>query len=572
MNSGVEQLILRHAESEPARIALIAPTAKREYGATNYADLASRVAAAAAGFSARGVRRGDRVVVLVTMSTDLYVVLLAIVSLGATAVFVEPASTPKEMARVIRVVRPVGFIGIPKAHVLRFIEPALGKVPMVVSVGDTLAARLTFAEPLSAIEAAHRGAALPPSNNAADDPALLTFSSGSTGVPKGATRSHAFLTAQHHAIEGLLDRQVGQQDVDLSAFAIVLLSTLAAGHTAMIPRMGRRGVDDIDGGALARAIADHGVTVISGSPAFLAPIFAEDKSHLAGVRRIVSGGAPVPVSMCRDAKKALGRRGSFLVVYGSTEAEPIATIDATEVCDDTGTRTEAGAGLCVGRPDSHVSVALIRPTTEPLLIGPGGMVALSVAQGEVGEVVVAGDHVNKTYYRNKAAERATKLVDETGTIWHRTGDAAYADDRGRLWLVGRVADIVVRQGATYHPAAVEAAAKRLAFVDRAALINRGGNGPVNSQSHRRANRNSGGGDHGESDETLLLVQQHGRAGRLASLNPLRGARARELTEAMAKAGVIVDEVRFVNELPVDPRHRAKLDYPAIRRRYGNPRT
>jgi len=523
----VIRAILRHGDVAPARAALWFHR-DGAWRTLTYGELATRVRRVAGGLARRGVVAGARVVVLVPMSPELYVVLLAVASLGATAVFVEPASSPREMARTIRVTRPVAFIGIPKAHALRLMFPGATSTPVRVVVGSRAAARLLGAEALSAIEAE----ALAPPVVALEPamPALLTFSSGSTGTPKGATRSHAFLGAQHAAVSRLLGER--PEDVHLSAFSIVMLSTFVTGATAVIPSIGK-GVDDIDGAAMVRAIRDLGVTVLSGSPAFLAPIFAAaTPGELAKVRRVASGGAPVPVELCERAGEVLGLAATFTVVYGSTEAEPIATIDAATVRAQTGAMTRAGAGLCVGVPDAHLRLRLLRPSPSPIVVGPGGLGALEIAAGEVGEVVVAGPHVNTRYFRDHAAERATKIVDEAGVIWHRTGDAARRDDRGRLWLVGRVADIVRRGEAIYHPSAVEAAARVVPWVARAALVGDGRGG------------------------TLLVVESSERAPRLD-----------ELTTHLASRGIVIDRVALTPKLPVDPRHRAKIDYPAVRRQF-----
>lgn len=517
--------ILRHGVDAPARIAIVAPDAQVSYGA-----LADRVRRVAGALATRGLGKGDRVVVLVPMSIELYVVLLAVASLGAVAVFVEPSSTLAEIARAIRVTRPRAFVGIPKAFALRALHPRDTATPISVCAGGSFAARVTGAESLAALEA--EDAAPPEVAIGPDDPALLTFSSGSTGAPKGATRSHAFLGHQHAAIARLLEAR--GDDVHLSAFAIVLLSTLVSGGTAVIPALGRRGVDDVDGAALATEVRALGVTAISGSPAFLGPLLgAADAPALAAVRRVISGGAPVPVELCERAGEVLAPAATFLVVYGSTEAEPIATIDAATVRAETGARTRAGAGLCVGTPDPEITVRLLAPTLDPIVVGPGGLAARAVPPGVVGEVVVSGAHVNRRYFRNPAAERATKIVDERGAIWHRTGDAAYADRDGRLWLVGRVADIVRRGDAVYHPSAVEAAARALPWVERAALVADGQGG------------------------TLLVVEPAPRGA------PAPGA----LRDHLAGLGVVVDRVAVTRKLPVDPRHRAKIDYPAVRRHF-----
>jgi acyl-CoA synthetase (AMP-forming)/AMP-acid ligase II len=538
--------ILGHATRFPARDALVfSDPSGRGWGRLTYADLIGRVRRTAAGLAARGVGKGARVVVLVPVSAELYVVLLAIASLGAVAVFVEPAATPAEMARAIRVTRPSAFVGIPKAHALRFLDRDVGRVPLAVVVGSPRVARALQGVALIDLEVPE---AAPSFVRSPDDPLLLTFSSGSTGTPKGAVRSNQFLAAQHDAMARLLgaDDHGEVPYVHVSAFAIVLLSTLVSGGTAVIPPIGK-GVDDIDADRIVDVIRDRGVTTVSGSPAFLAPIIdaagrrttgAAGPHPLASLRRILTGGAPVPVDLCERALRVLPTSCRFIVAYGSTEAEPIATIDARFVAAEAAA-IRRGEGLLAGTVWPDLQLKLLRPTSGPIAIGAGGLAALEVTPGEVGEVVVAGDHVNKRYFRDRAAERANKIIDEHGVVWHRTGDTARFDTSHRLWLVGRVADIVHRGDASYHPAAVEAAARALPWVGRAALVEDGKGG------------------------SLLVVEPSLGVARLSAR-----ARSGEAIRHLAAHGVAIDAVRVAPQLPVDPRHRAKLDYPTIRRRFA----
>lgn len=531
----VPRLFLDAAAASPERVALVHPRGGR-YRDVTYGALADRVARLTRGLRQRGVGAGDRVVVLIPMSPELYAVILAIACAGATAVFVEPTSGIAEIARTIRLTRAKAFIGVPKAHVLRLMSRAVAAVPVAIVVGNRAAAAAARAETLAAVESGEPADRTSLRFDPAA-PALLTFSSGSTGTPKGATRSHRFVLAQHRAIEQMSESRPG--DVHLSAFAMVHLSTLASGHTAIIPRLGRGGVNQVDGAEIADLIGAYGATVVSGSPAFLTPIFeaaAQRARPLTSVRRVASGGAPVPVSLCETADAVLPN-GSFLVVYGSTECEPICTIESAEVVAETAPRTRAGAGLCVGRPHTDVRLRLLRSSRDPLRVGPGGIDALCVTDGDVGEVAVAGPHVNERYYRNRSAERACKLIDEHGVIWHRTGDAAYRDERGRIWVVGRTSDVVERGEQRYHPAAVEALVRTHPMVARAALV-------------------------AANDGAAMVVEPRARVRR-------RSAKARrlehELRAKLAAANVHLDAFHLSAELPTDPRHRAKLDYPAIRR-------
>lgn len=519
------ELVLRHARTAPDRPALVAGDRVVRYG-----ELAERATALAAGLAARGVGRGDRVAVLVPMSPDLYVAVVAIVSLGAIAAFVEPRSSARDIARAIGAAAPAAFIGVPRAHALRAAFAEVARVPVAIATASRGVARTVAAVALSDVEADGRGARAPRATVQPHDPALLTFSSGTTGTPKAVARSHALLAAQHAAIEHMVAPQ-RPREVHMTAFAIVALSGLASGHTVVIPPLGR-GVDRVHRDRVARDLVARGVTVVSGSPAFLQPVVsAAPRAALATVRRVITGGAPVPVDLCERAAERLPRGASMLVVYGSTEAEPIATIDAADVCGDLAAATRAGRGLCAGRPVPQVDVRLLRPTAGPLAVGPEGLAGLCVPPGEVGEVAVAGPHVNERYWRNRDAERATKVTDERGRVWHRTGDAAYFDDRGRLWLVGRIGDAVrVGDGARYS-SAVEAVARTVPGVDRAALIaDRGGRPRLVVQGRRRARR--------------------------------------PLAAALAAAGIPDAAITFARRLPVDPRHRAKLDHHAIRQRYA----
>ncbi len=133
----------------------------------------------------------------------------------------------------------------------------------------------------------------------------------------------------------------------------------------------------------------------------------------------------------------------------------------------------------------------------------------------VGELLVAGEHVNRSYYRNPAADAENKVHDGD-RVWHRTGDAAWQDEQARLWLVGRVSARV----AGLYPFVVEAHAEQVAGVDRAALIAIGG-APV--------------------------VAFEGTA-----------------TESMVSDVCKVDRAVRVPRIPVDRRHRAKVDRHALR--------
>ncbi len=171
---------------------------------------------------------------------------------------------------------------------------------------------------------------------------------------------------------------------------------------------------------------------------------------------------------------------------------------------------------------------LVRPRDEPIELEPHGWPEWEVAAGEVGEIVVSGEHVLPGYAGDPEAERANKIR-YGAVVWHRTGDAGRLDLEGRLWLMGRVKRRVVRRGETWWRLPAEVRALQVEGVRHAA--------------------NLGLPDLELSQRAVLCVETEG--GRL-------DAPARERLVAAA-APHPVDELRALEEIPRDPRHRSKSD-------------
>jgi acyl-CoA synthetase (AMP-forming)/AMP-acid ligase II len=196
-------------------------------------------------------------------------------------------------------------------------------------------------------------------------------------------------------------------------------------------------------------------------------------------------------------------------------------------------------GICMGRPVGRVRTKLIRIHDGPVGLEDAGWSSWEIPPGEIGELVVAGSHVCRDYYGNPAATAETKISDADGTVWHRMGDTGYFDSRGRFWLAGRVHSTIHRSEKAVHPQLVEQAALGDgADVRRAAAV-------------------------GIPDERLgervILVLESGTE---------RGVVA-EVERRLEAAGQEVDEIVVAEErLPLDRRHRAKIDYSALRRRLG----
>lgn len=521
------------AERLPDRMALISD-GHSEYRALSFRRLWELVDRFSAGLKASGFLPGQRAAVMVPMSTELYVVLLGVLKAGGVAVFVDPWMGLRRSASLIADIGPSAYIGSPRSHLLRFMDAQLRRIPLSVTTGRSFArcpARMGLDQLLE-----HRGDGVIYAA-AEDDTALVTFTSGSSGRPKGADRTHGFLAAQHRALCEAFP--TSDEDVDMPMFPIFALSTLARGVTAVVPSMDFRRVAEVDPVVILRQMVEHGVTTSTASPTFFdrlaAGVASEDAP--ATLRRILTGGAPVTDGQLRTWRSAFPQV-RVVVAYGSTEAEPIAHIEMEErlaAVSDVRPRTP---GYCVGRPVPGIAARLIRITHGPVAVADGDWSPLEAPAGGIGELVVSGEHVCTGYYGAGQDEAENKIRDGSGLVWHRMGDTAYFDGEGRLWLVGRVHSTIQRGERMLHAQLVEQAARSVdERIKAAALV-----------------------AVGKTDRAVVVLRIARRDRHSAS------AICDAVVSRLAHLGMEVDEVVSTSgALPTDPRHNAKIEYGILRR-------
>jgi len=536
-SANVAELLEEAAARTPERIALSAaaggdPESGIACDRVTYGELERRVERVAAALRAHGFETGDRVLVFVPMSIPLYVLLLGVFRAGGVALFLDPWCTPQQMAHVCGLAQPRWFAAVPKAFLFLLRHRALRAIPWRLSTTPfPCGPRLTLPRLLR--EGGGDAAAAP---RAAGDTAMVTFTSGTTGRPKGADRTHGFLRAQHDIIRRVFGYRA--EDTDLSTFPVFTLNSLACGMTAVLPHMDFRRPTDADPDWILRQLADEGVTTVVGSPAFFDAVAggaAEDGRTCPAVRAAFTGGGPVSFRTLHRMQQ-LFPNARVQVAYGSTEAEPIAHIDAGEVLATEG-ETAAGRGICVGRPIEDIACRLVPPRDGPL------DAAGEVPAGAVGEIAVAGPHVCRSYYGDEDAVHRNKIREPDGRVWHRTGDLARRDEAGRLWLAGRLSARIRRGGETWDPGCMDAAAGLLESVRAAACV---------------------GLPHDELGEALHVCWSPAAGAGNGAGNAIRAL--------FAERGWPLDGLHRLTELPTDARHNTKIDRVRLRARLSGRKT
>jgi acyl-CoA synthetase (AMP-forming)/AMP-acid ligase II len=516
----IAEVLSAHARAHPGDAAII-DGRRRRPRRTTFAELDRAGACGAALLWRHGLRPGDAVLVFQPMSMELYAALQAVFRLGLTAMFLDPSAGLDHIERCCALHPPRALLAADRVHLLRLRSPALRRIPLKFVIGWPVPGAVPWS----------RAAALPPHPEVApcdpETPALLTFTSGSTGQPKAAVRSHGLLMAQHRALAHSL--RLTRGDVDLTTMPIVLLANLASGVASLIPAVDLRAPGAIDPAPVLAQIQEHRPVSSVASPAFFERLVrhcAPRGLRLPSFRKLFTGGAPVFPRLL-DQMQAMAPDAEVTAVYGSTEAEPIAHVARGEVSAGDLQAMLGGQGLLAGPPVPEIRVAILRDQWgRP--VGPYTAAEFATQcepDGRPGEIVVSGDHVLTGYLHGRGDEETKFKVD--GAVWHRTGDAGCRDGQGRLWLLGRCSARIEDGRGALYPFAVETAVYQDAAIRRAALVGRAG---------RRV---------------LALEYYDGQAKPdLASLR-----------SSVAWAGL--DEVRVCAHLPVDKRHNAKIDYPAL---------
>jgi len=518
------------SEAEPLKAAVLELSGSTRH--TTFDGLSVRVSEFGAGLASFGIQRGSRVALMIPPGIDLNTALYGCWRAGVVAVVIDSALGPANMTKAIRSANPEHLIAIPKALAA---AKVLGWPGRRISTDEIDAICAAGRSPDRGSDAGSE-----PGSNAWDgrdlstadgsDLALLGFTSGSTGPSKGVLYEHRQLEAQRDLLASIY--KVEATDALVAAFAPFALYGPALGITSVVPDMDITKPATLTAVALAEAVAEVDATLVFASPAALANVVATaadltdiHREALGGVRLLLSAGAPVNPELFARAQTLVPNAEAH-TPYGMTEVLPVADVSLVSLA------AASGQGVCVGPPCVGVEVRI-----EPLTRVSDNRHREQADGPVMGEVEIRADHVMHGYDRLWWTQFKARTADG----WHRSGDVGWIDDQSRLWIGGRVGDVISTAVGPLMPVPLELAAESVAGVSRAAAV---GVGPQGCQ-------------------VVAIVVETTNPPRHNGLAPAElVGMVREAVEASGgpvQPGPTVAAVLSVRRLPVDRRHNSKID-------------
>jgi long-chain acyl-CoA synthetase len=401
----------------PEKVAFVAGSKSSERRLT-YAELDAAVDDVSAGLRDLGVSTGDRVAIAMHNVLHFPIAYFGILRAGAVVVPLNVMLTGPEVHKIL---------SDSGARVV------LGAAPFVDVVRDGAPSEVVVISTDDWSRLEGKGKKVDP-DVGDDDLAVLAYTSGTTGEPKGAMLTHGNLLANLRQQMDIPEDHVTEADVVFLALPLFHIFGLNV-CLGLVVMNGASGVliERFEPVPSLRAIHEHRISILFGAPTMYSAwisVPGADQYDLSSVRLAVSGAAPLAADVLRDFRDLFGV--PIYEGYGLTETAP--TLMSNRM-------TEAPRAGSIGKP---------LPDVEYRLLDDDGR---DVELGDPGEIVVRGPNVFKGYWhRPEDTERA--FIDGG---WFKTGDVAVADEEGYLYLVDRKRDLIIVSGFNVFPSEVEAA-------------------------------------------------------------------------------------------------------------------
>jgi len=520
----ISEYLTINAEKHPDKPALLYPVM------VTYREMEKEVDRLSFRLNNSGIVMGTRTLVLLPAGTDFFILIFALIRIGAVPVMIDPGMGIKAMSSVLADLEPGAFIGTPRSHLLRIAYPRVFKTVKIKFTTGSVS--IPGAKKLITPFYYDPGQ-YPIHPGDPSDMAAIFFTSGSTGPAKGVIYTSGMLKNQIEITRSQFN--IGPDETDLCTFPLLGLFAICHGNSSVLADLDMLHPASLDPGKVIKNILDFKCTQMFGSPMVLKKLaeYGSKKGiKLPSLRNIISAGAPVQRDVLESFRKLISKNAEIHTPYGSTEALPVTDITASELLRIYSHQAENESGICIGNPVEPLDVKIIEITDKQITSWDNTRI---IPVDEVGEIVVKGPWVSTGYFRQYEANMLSRIPDHlTKESWYRMGDLGKIDSDGKLWFYGRKSHIVITSAGTLFTIPCEAVFNRHTSVARSALV-----GVPTEKS--------------ELKKPVICIQLKHGFHPTEKLIPV-------LLELGKSAPITkgISDLLFKKDFPVDPRHNAKI--------------
>ena len=518
----IAEILHKQVEETPETPAIL-EMRRGASGRVSFADLELRARRGVTLLRQQGLQTGDTILLMLPLSTDFYVALIAIFRLGAIALILDPDAQSDELDRACTLCRPKAVITTTKNLIWRFLSRSFRKIALKFTLGFSLPTLISW-QKANTLEPDPVITEIDPEN-----PAVIVSTVGLYDQLKFMELTHEHLILQQQSLREILLTYPGEIDITLQP--LLGLVNLGLGLTSLLPKFKSKPPLIRQSKPIIEAIKKYQATRIAACPTLLENLTktsVKKRELLTSVNKIFIWGKPILPSLFNQVNQ-IAPQAEIIAIYGETAA--ITSLSRREIEASDLSQIQTGKGLLVGKPAPDIQLKII-PNQWGAPVAPYQNQAEFEATcrpcSEPGEIVLQGDRFITRTLNELGDEPMNFRVGEQQ--WHRTGDAGYLDAQGRLWLLGPCQDCIQDKFGVIYPLTVECAVDYNRDVQRIAFF---------SYRYQRT----------------LVVEMADKSSSQRSLS--------SVLESLQWANV--EALRVVEKIPMDQRYPRRVDRVALER-------
>lgn len=470
-------------------------------------------------FSEAGLTEGDRVLLFVPVSVELYSILTAIFKMKLVAVFLDDNADSRQIKKCCEEHLPKAFItSNKKSGLAGYFNKEMRKIPNKYILNGKIPYFKEFEEYENCSDK------FVPLDIDSETGALIEFIKENNGNYETLIKTQDSLITQQKVLEKLL--KLDQSHKTLVLFPIFILLNIFSGVTSIIPNVGFKDSEYVDVNEIFGQITNESIDTIIAPPAFfdtLIDIYNKTGRNVHSIKKIITIGLPVFPGTLEYLKKIFPY-AEIKAIYGLSESELIAELHYNDITQEDIENLKQGRGLLAGKIIEDIELKIIKNTPKNIPEDE----AKILGSGEKGEIIVSG-----SYIPNKINDKSN-MIKIGNKIWYRTGEIGYLDKQKRLWLLGKSEAEISKNDEKIYPFTVETILSFEREIKRTALLEK-------------------------ENKVFLFIEM------IYNNNEEQSEVQEKIEKRVKELEIKTDNIIFIDKIPIDKKYNERIDYYNLRK-------